>query len=135
MHKPLPKPDASGNIDPSKLPKSLSSSIRVTGEITLDGQVLKTLPSYNLGTDIQAKMGFQSPRGMRLANKEFVAGEYHAIGYNMQGIGKPQMERLKAKLENLNNKIQSKEEAQIKHLMGMMSQAQCYRQSYKVTLV
>ncbi|MEG2431824.1 MAG: transglutaminase domain-containing protein, partial [Acinetobacter sp.] len=57
----LPKPDASGNIDPSKLPKSLSSSIRVTGEITLDGQVLKTLPSYALGTEIQAQMGFMSP--------------------------------------------------------------------------
>ena len=97
MHKPLPKPDASSNIDPSKLPKSLSSSIRVTGEITLDGQVLKTLPSYNLGTDIQAKMGFMSPNNSwSLPNKQFSAGEYHAIGYNMQGIGKPQMERLPA---------------------------------------
>lgn len=32
----------------------------MTGEITLNGQVLKTLPSYNLGTEIQAQMGFKS---------------------------------------------------------------------------
>lgn len=115
----IPKPDASGNIDPSKLPKSLSSSIRVTGEITLDGQVLKTLPSYNLGTDIQAKMGFMSPNNSwSLPNKQFSAGEYHAIGYNMQGIGKPQMERLKAKLEAAKTKIESKDEAEIKTLNG-----------------
>lgn len=115
----LPKPDASGNIDPSKLPKSLSSSIRVTGEITLDGQVLKSLPSYALGTDIQAKMGFMSPNNSwSLPNKQFSAGEYHAIGYNMQGIGKPQMERLKAKLEMAKTKIETKDEAQIKTLNG-----------------
>jgi hypothetical protein len=92
----LPKPDASGNIDP-KVTKSLSSSIQLTGEITLDGQVLKVLSSYALGSEINAQMGFQSPTGIRLANKEFVAGEYHAIGYNMQGIGTPQMQRLKTK--------------------------------------
>ncbi|MCH7311201.1 transglutaminase domain-containing protein [Acinetobacter sp. ANC 4805] len=113
----LPKPDASGNIDPSKLPKSLSSSIRMTGEITLDGQVLKTLPSYALGTEIQAQMGFMSPNNnWSLPNKQFSAGEYHAIGYNMQGIGKPQMERLKAKLEAAKTKIESKDDAQIKTL-------------------
>lgn len=113
----LPKPDASGNIDPSKLPKSLSSSIRMTGEITLDGQVLKTLPSYGLGTEMQAQMGFMSPNNnWSLPNKQFNAGEYHAIGYNMQGIGKPQMKRLKAKLETAKTKIESKDEVQIKTL-------------------
>lgn len=114
----LPKPDASGNIDPSKLPKSLSSSIQLTGEITLDGQVLKVLSSYALGSEINAQMGFQSPTGIRLANKEFVAGEYHAIGYNMQGIGTPQMQRLKTKLETAKTKIENKQEAQIKTLTG-----------------
>ncbi|NIE95935.1 hypothetical protein F3J02_05510 [Acinetobacter sp. Tr-809] len=115
----LPKPDAGGNIDPSKLPKSLSSSIRVTGEITLDGQVLKTLPSYALGTEIQAQMGFRSPNNnWSLPNKQFSAGEYHAIGYNMQGIGKPQIERLKTKIEGARSKIQSKDEEKIKNLTG-----------------
>lgn len=115
----LPKPDASGNVDPSKLPKSLSSSIRVTGEITLDGQVLKTLPSYALGTEIQAQMGFKSPNNSwSLPNKQFSAGEYHAIGYNMQGISKLQMARLKAKLDLAKNKIESKDEAALKALNG-----------------
>lgn len=125
----LPKPDANGNIDPSKLPKSLSSSIQMTGEITLDGQVLKTLPSYGLGTEIQAKIGFMSPNNSwSLPNKQFNAGEYHAIGYNMQGIGKLQMERLKVKLGGAKTKIESKNEAQIKTLnnhdiTGVMLQA------------
>lgn len=115
----LPKPDASGNIDPSKLPKALSSSIRMTGEITLDGQVLKTLPSYALGTEIQAQMGFMSPNNnWSLPNKQFNAGEYHAIGYDMQGIGKSQIERLKVKLQTAKIKIESKDEAQIKSLTG-----------------
>ncbi|MBJ9738950.1 transglutaminase domain-containing protein [Acinetobacter oleivorans] len=115
----LPKPDASGNIDPSKLPKSLSSSIRMTGEITLDGQVLKTLPSYALGTEIQAQMGFISPNNnWSLPNKQFNAGGYHAIGYDMQGISKSQLARLKVKLQAAKNKIESKDEAQIKSLTG-----------------
>ncbi len=115
----LPKPDASGNIDPAKMPKSLPSSIKMTGEITLDGQVLKTLPSYNLGTEIQAQMGFMSPNNnWSLPNKQFNAGEYHAIGYDMQGIGKPQIQRLKTKIETTRSKIQSNDEAQIKTLTG-----------------
>ncbi|PTV50612.1 transglutaminase domain-containing protein [Acinetobacter pittii] len=115
----LPKPDASGNIDQSKLPKALSSSIRMTGEITLDEQVLKTLPSYALGTEIQAQMGFMSPNNnWSLPNKQFNAGEYHAIGYDMQGIGKSQIERLKVKLQTAKTKIESKDEAQIKSLTG-----------------
>ncbi|OTU44260.1 hypothetical protein CAT37_09495 [Acinetobacter pittii] len=125
----LPKPDASGNIDPTKLPKSLSSSIRMTGEITLDGKVLKTLPSYALGTEIQAQMGFMSPNNnWSLPNKQFNAGEYHAIGYDMQGIGKSQIERLKVKLQTAKTKVESKDEAQIKTLnnhdvTGIMLQA------------
>ena len=125
----LPKPDASGNIDPSQLSKSLSSSIRVVGEITLDGQVLKTLPSYALGTEIQAQIGFNSPNNSwGLPNKQFNAGEYHAIGYDMQGISQAQMQKLKAKLATTKTKIESKDAAQVKTLnshdvTGIMLQA------------
>ncbi|MBC9229257.1 transglutaminase domain-containing protein [bacterium SPL81] len=125
----LPKPDGSGNIDPSKLPTSLSSSIRMTGEITLDGQVLKTLPSYNLGTEIQAQMGFKSPNNnWSLPNKQFQAGEYHAIGYNMQGLSQKQLQSIKTQLEQTNSKLQSKEQSQLvtltKHnLTGVLLQA------------
>ena len=119
----LPKPDASGNIDPSKLPKSLSSSIRVTGEITLDGQVLKTLPSYGLGTDIQAKMGFMSPNNSwSLPNKQFSAGEYHAIGYELHSISHKQLKNLQTDLELLKSEIQDKKSTRNKHRLGSLLQ-------------
>lgn len=113
----LPKPDASGNIDPGKLPKSLPSSIRMTAEITLNGQVLKTGQSYPLGTEIKAQMGFASPNNSwGLPNKQFQAGEYHAIGYDMQGLSQAQMDRTKAQLEVAKTKIESRQETQIKTL-------------------
>jgi transglutaminase-like putative cysteine protease len=113
----LPKPDASGNIAPNQLPKSLPSSIRMTAEVTLGGQVLKVGQSYPLGTEIKAKMGFISPNNKwGLPNKQFQAGEYHAIGYDMQGLSKAQMERNKAQLEATKAKVEIKDEAQIKTL-------------------
>ena len=113
----LPKPDASGNVDPSKLPKILPSSIRMTAEVTLGGQVLKVGQSYPLGTEIKAQMGFMSPNNTwGLPNKQFQAGEYHAIGYDMQGLSKAQIARTKAQLEAAKIKIESKQEAQIKTL-------------------
>lgn len=64
----------------------VTNAIQMTGEITLNGQVLKTLPSYALGSDIQAVMGFSHPTlHWQLPNKRFTAGEYHAIGYQLQG--------------------------------------------------
>lgn len=113
----LPNPDASGNISPNQLPKSLPSSIKMTAEVTLGGQVLKTGQSYPLGTEIKAQMGFVSPNNSwGLPNKQFQAGEYHAIGYDMQGLSKAQMERTKTQLEGAKAKIETKDEAQIKTL-------------------
>ena len=107
----MPK-NVNGEIDPTQLPKQLSSSIRMTGEITLDGQVLQTLPSYGLGTEIQAQMGFKSPNSQSLPNKQFNAGGYYAIGYNMQGISKAQIQRLKAKLEVVKAKFENQNDLQ-----------------------
>lgn len=89
----------------NNLPKSVPSSIQMTGEITLDGQVLKTLPSYSIGTEIQANIGFTAPIKSSMTNKKFTVGEYHAIGYNMQGISQYQLYKLQDQLSKTQKSI------------------------------
>jgi len=111
----FPKLDSTGDVDLTKLPRSLSTSINMTGEITLDGEILTTLPSYAFGSEIQANIGFTSPNSnWSLPNKELTVGAYHAIGYNLQGISKNQLTKINEKMMNAKSKLESKDEQKVK---------------------
>lgn len=126
----LPKPDASGKIDPNQLPKSLpSASIHFTPEFTLNGEVLKSLNSYSFGQDVNFSYGFVAPnRNLPLATKTVHSGEYHAIGYSLQGTSAKQLQNIKNQLEQAKAKLETQDQAQLatltKHdLTGAMLQA------------
>lgn len=114
----LPKPDANGTIDPNQLPRSFSSaSIHLTPELSLNGEVLKSLNSYNFGQDVNFSYGFEAPnRQLALADKTVHSGEYHAIGYSLQGINAKQLEAIKTQLEQAKAKIESKDQTQLASL-------------------
>lgn len=111
----LPKPDENGNIDPSKLPTGLPRSVNMTAEISLGGEVLKSGNSYPFANEVELQLGFQTAdMGKQgsyqmtapLKNKIVRAGEYVAIGYNLQGISQKQLENTKQTLENVKGKLE-----------------------------
>ena len=106
--------------DKSPLPTSLPTSINMTPELTLDGEVLLSKGSYKLGSGIKLKYGYSSPYGgslPSLLDKDIVAGSYYAIGYNLQGMSQAQLEKTKKTLEDTKAKLEkfqaSKNEADL----------------------
>ncbi|ELA09186.1 hypothetical protein MOMA_02235 [Moraxella macacae 0408225] len=111
----MPKPDKNGNIDSSKLPSYLPRSINMAAEITLDGQTLSQGNTYPFGTEVNLQLGYQTAsmggKGSYqmtapLKNKIVRAGEYVAIGYNLQGISQQQLEKTKTTLENAKTQLE-----------------------------
>lgn len=115
----LPKPHADGSpITADELPQVLPSSINMTPEVTLGGQLLKSEGSFKLGYEMAVDMGYVSPnaKALPLASKTIRSGEYHAIGYNMQGLSQQQLEATKTQLEQAKTKLESQQEAQLASL-------------------
>jgi hypothetical protein len=99
----LPKPHADGTpIQPSELPTSLPGYlIHLKAEIRVDGQIATEGGSYIMGQELTSGMGLNAPgRGWDDSEDNHpIAGEYEAIGLDMQGISASQLGSLKAKLE------------------------------------
>jgi transglutaminase-like putative cysteine protease len=114
----LPKPHADGSpITADEFPKALPSSIRLTPEVSLAGQILKSEGSYQFGSNLAVDMGYISPNKTdSLASKIIHVGEYHAIGYDMQGLSQQQLEATKAQLEQTKTKLASQQQAQLQGL-------------------
>jgi hypothetical protein len=114
----LPKPHADGSpIQPSELPTRLPGYlIHMTPSITLDGMTLQTGGNYPMGQPVTMYYGFQSPNGqLPLVEKVVRAGEYHAIGYNLQGMSGQQLTHTQEKL------IQSKSIIENQNQQELMS--------------
>lgn len=61
--------------------------------------------------------GFEAPnRQLALADKTVHSGEYHAIGYSLQGMNTKQLEAIKTQLEQAKAKIESKDQTQLASL-------------------
>ena len=90
------------------LPSYLPTNINMTPELSLDGEVLLSKGSYKLGSEVKLKYGFNSPNSdlPSLVNKDVTAGEYHAIGYNLQGMSQQQLEKTKNTLEQTKSKLE-----------------------------
>lgn len=97
----LPAPGPDGQIDPSQLPNELPGYlINLTGEFAIDGQTVATAAdSMAMGTSLNATMGYWQPnRGWRTSKSNPIAGEYHAIGLDLQGISHTQSQTLQTNL-------------------------------------
>ena len=94
----LPKPHADGSpIQPSELPSSLPGYlIKLTAELNLDGQTIASGGNFMLGEELVSSGGMYSPAsGWQFGeNARPVAGEYTAIGIDLQGVSPAQLTAL-----------------------------------------
>ncbi|OZG74354.1 hypothetical protein BTA51_04905 [Hahella sp. CCB-MM4] len=100
-------PEGITSVDelPSQLPANL---IRMVGEITKDGEVVATTPVMSLGQAIRSRLGFISPQaGWKFSENSLVAGEYQAVGIDMQGMSSKQLTQIKTDLEEVEAKARS----------------------------
>ena len=112
---------------PEDLPDTLpASSINMVGELTIDGQVVHSTGSMTLGAALKTRMGFQPPQGSyQYSENDLDAGQYQAIGIDMQGVSPTQLEVLQARLENTQTQIEADNTASLtKHdVVGDILQA------------
>ena len=68
-----------------------------------------------MGQQVKTKMGFISPNDKQqpLVNKLIEAGEYHALGIDLQGLSQQQLTTLKTQLESTKAKLESQDTAQL----------------------
>lgn len=112
----LPEPDPeTGEIDPAALPDTLPGYlINLTAELTIDGEVIQSGDAQTMGTELYETLGLYSPsHDWFTSNNHPIAGEYRAIGLDLQGISPRQAEDLKASLEATKAKLESEDQTQL----------------------
>lgn len=100
-------PAASNSDD--ELPVSLPAGlIKLKAEFSLDGVMQLSHTSHGLGAELQTRKGFWAPRnGWELTTNPVIAGEYQAIGLDLQGLSHKQVEQLRNGLEITKAKVGS----------------------------
>ncbi len=111
----LPAPEADGSIDPAKLPKTLPGYlIRLVAQFTVNGETLAQGTIGNMGGELQEELGLWSPKeGWETSINKPTAGEYRAIGLNLQGANQEQAMRLKSRLELTKAKLDGQDPIQL----------------------
>ena len=111
----LPAPEADGSIDPAKLPKTLPGYlINLTAEFTINGEIVKSGAAGTMGGELYEEMGLWSPKeGWETSTNHPTAGEYRAIGLDLQGASPEQAARLKQQLEQTKAKLESNDDIQL----------------------
>ncbi len=111
---PEPDPDT-GEIDPDRLPNTLPGYlIHLVADFTLDGEVVQSGGNQTMGTELYETMGLYSPsHGWGLSNNHPIAGEYRAVGLDLQGISAAQAENLQASIESTKQKLEGSDTSQL----------------------
>ena len=109
----LPKPHADGtSIQPSELPTSLPGYLlKLKAEIRVDGQIVsQSTATATMGQTLTQASAYFNPAAQSWNEAEPndpIAGDYHAIGLDLQGVGQAQLAALKAKLEATKAKLEA----------------------------
>lgn len=115
-----PEPDAvTGEVDTSLFPASLPGYlIGLTAEFTMDGETVQNASAGNMGSELYETMALYSPgHGWSAAAVNHpLAGEYRAIGLDLQGVNTEEADRLKAKVESTKAKLESDDAGQFSTL-------------------
>jgi hypothetical protein len=112
----LPAADpATGDIDPDGLPDTLPGYlINLVAELTIDGEVVQSAPAQTMGTELHETLGLYSPsHNWFTSNNSPIAGEYRAIGLDLQGVSSKQAEMLQKNLEQTKAIIESRNDSEL----------------------
>ena len=114
----LPAANSDGIIDPARLPKTLPGYlINLAAEFSINGEAIKSNPAGSMGGELYEEMGLYSPStGWETSINHPVAGEYRAIGLDLQGANIEQAARLKQRLEHTKTQLESAETTQLSAL-------------------
>ncbi|MFY0699690.1 MAG: transglutaminase domain-containing protein [Bermanella sp.] len=114
----LPEPDENGEVNPEDIPDTLPGYlINLKAEFAIGNQVVATERAGTMGTELYETLGYWDPRfGWDLSQNKPTAGEYQAIGLDLQGSSPEYAAKLQADLENTKAKLESADEAQLADL-------------------
>jgi len=112
----LPEPDpVTGEIKLEDLPRSLPGyQINLKAEFTIDNEVVATAAAGTMGSELHEQLGFYDPRyGWSLSTNKPVAGEFQAIGLDLQGTNPEYAARLQAEMDATRAKLESGDDSQL----------------------
>ncbi len=115
----LPEPDPqTGEVNADDLPDTLPGYlINLTAEFAIGNEVVASGAAGTMGTELYESLGYWDPRfGWDLSNNNPTAGEYQAIGLDLQGSSPEYAAKLQAELEATKAKLESGDEAQLADL-------------------
>jgi len=115
----IPAPDpVTGEIDPAQLPNSLPGYlINLTAEFTQNGEVIHSAAAGTMGGELYETLALWSPsQGWQQAVNHPVAGEYRAIGLDLQGANPEEAARLQADVEATKAILESGDQGQLASL-------------------
>jgi hypothetical protein len=109
----LPDTFDTDEFDPSSLPDSIPGYlVNVTPELTLDGAVIAAAGRISMGTELHVRMGYRSPaHGWMTRVHIGHAGEYHAVGLDLQGISNSRLARLEDQIAEARTRIEQDDHA------------------------
>ena len=105
----LPDVEKGTGFDLDDLPTTLPGYlIQLVPQWTVDGEVVSEGPSFSMGTEIERRTSVWSPnQGWQLRDGLVTAGEYHAVGLNMQGMAAQDLKGLRASMEAANAQLEA----------------------------
>ncbi|MBV7429812.1 MULTISPECIES: transglutaminase-like domain-containing protein [unclassified Acidovorax] len=104
----IPKPAPGQQLDPSQLPRGLSSSINLKPQISVDGTVVATGPGMRAGSEPVGQGGFTryGSQDWDETQDQLIAGQQTALGVSIQGISQTQLQTLKTRMEATKQKLE-----------------------------
>ncbi len=112
----LPEPDpVTGEINPEDIPDTLPGYlINLKAEFAIGNQIVASEVAGTMGTELYETLGYWSPRfGWDTSNNTPTAGEYQAIGLDLQGTSPEYAAKLQEDLESTKTKLESQETSQL----------------------
>lgn len=109
----IPKPAPGQQLDPSQLPRGLSSSINLKPQISVDGTVVATGPGMRAGSEPVGQGGFTryGSQDWDETQDQLIAGQQTALGVSIQGISQAQLTTLKTRMEATKQKLEQAQAA------------------------
>ncbi|WP_353348554.1 transglutaminase domain-containing protein [Oceaniserpentilla sp. 4NH20-0058] len=110
----LPAPDpATGEVDPNALPDTLPGYlINLIAEFSIDGQTISEANAGTMGTELHEQLGYWEPRrGWDLSTNNPIAGEYQAIGLDLQGTSPQSILNLKENIKNTSTILEGEDDS------------------------
>ena len=109
----IPTPAPGQQLDPSQLPRGLSSSISLKPRILVDGEVKAEGPGMRAGSEPVGAGAFTKYGGgdWDETTDPLIAGQQTALGLSIQGISQAQLTTLKTRMEATKQKLEQAQAA------------------------